>query len=50
MTIEEKESLREETEEIFNGKHVSIIPLIQGQCDGRVSRGNAAVLTQVSIN
>lgn len=35
---------------MFNGRLVSTLSLIQGQYDGRVSRGNAAVLTQVGIN
>ena len=50
IIIEEKGSLWEETEETFNGRLVSTLSLIQGWYDGRVSRGNAAVLTQVGIN
>ena len=48
--IEEKGSLREGTEETFNGRLVSALSLTQDQCDGRVSKGNAAVLTQAGID
>lgn len=50
IIIEEKRSLWEETEEMFNGRLVSVLSLIQGQYEGRVSEGNVAVLTQVGIN
>lgn len=50
IIIEEKGSLWEETEEMFNGRLVSVLSLIQGQYEGRVSEGNVAVLTQVGIN